>query len=54
MVEVVGFEPTIFWSQTRRDTKLRYTSTLGNHYTAGFAHLQKGPINFLNSRLPRS
>lgn len=29
MVEVVGFEPTIFWSQTRRDTKLRYTSTLG-------------------------
>ena len=28
MVEVVGFEPTAFWSRTKRATRLRYTSTL--------------------------
>ena len=27
MVEVAGFEPTTFWSRTKRATKLRYTST---------------------------
>ena len=26
LVEVVGFEPTAFWSRTKRATKLRYTS----------------------------
>ncbi len=26
MVEVVGFEPTAFWSRTKRATRLRYTS----------------------------
>ena len=25
MVRVTGFEPAVSWSQTRRDTKLRYT-----------------------------
>ena len=25
-VEVVGFEPTAFWSRTKRATRLRYTS----------------------------
>ena len=28
LVEVVGFEPTAFWSRTKRATKLRYTSRL--------------------------
>ena len=28
MVEVVGFEPTAFWSRTKRATRLRYTSSL--------------------------
>ena len=26
LVEVVGFEPTAFWSRTKRATRLRYTS----------------------------
>ena len=26
LVEVTGFEPTAFWSRTKRATKLRYTS----------------------------
>ena len=26
LVEVAGFEPAAFWSQTKRATKLRYTS----------------------------
>ena len=26
MVGVTGFEPTTFWSRTKRATKLRYTS----------------------------
>ena len=26
VVEVAGFEPTTFWSRTKRATKLRYTS----------------------------
>ena len=26
LVEVAGFEPTTFWSRTKRATKLRYTS----------------------------
>ena len=25
-IEVVGFEPTAFWSRTKRATRLRYTS----------------------------
>ena len=27
-VEVVGLEPTAFWSRTKRATKLRYTSEM--------------------------
>ena len=27
MVGVTGFEPTTFWSRTKRATKLRYTPT---------------------------
>ena len=30
MVAVVGFEPTIFCSQSKRDTKLRYTTIIIN------------------------
>ena len=29
VVEVVGFEPTAFWSRTKRATRLRYTSKDG-------------------------
>ena len=29
MVGVTGFEPTTFWSRTKRATKLRYTSKYG-------------------------
>ena len=32
-VEVVGFEPTAFWSRTKRATKLRYTSKRANRGT---------------------
>ena len=28
-IEVVGFEPTAFWSRTKRATRLRYTSKKG-------------------------
>ena len=28
LVEVAGFEPTTFWSRTKRATKLRYTSEM--------------------------
>ncbi|SPE58640.1 hypothetical protein SBV1_2770004 [Verrucomicrobia bacterium] len=31
MVGAVGFEPTTFWSQTRRATKLRYAPTTGTN-----------------------
>jgi hypothetical protein len=33
MVEVTGFEPTTFWSRTKRATKLRYTSNGANKGT---------------------
>ncbi len=33
MVEVAGFEPTTFWSRTKRATKLRYTSKEANEGT---------------------
>ena len=29
MVGAIGFEPTTFWSQTRRSTKLSYTPKIG-------------------------
>lgn len=32
MVGAVGFEPTTFWSQTRRATKLRYAPPIRLHY----------------------
>ena len=33
LVEVAGFEPTTFWSRTKRATKLRYTSSGANEGT---------------------
>jgi hypothetical protein len=32
MVGAVGFEPTTFWSQTRRATKLRYAPMTEREY----------------------